>query len=148
MPHGDVETYHSEGHWKNRIEGEQDLPGTYETKDEAVRAGREAAKANKVEHIIRNLDGRIGERDSWGVWLKCPRVQMGHFGRIAEESVPSVCPRAAPTSPAHPRAHTYAHIVAQHPHVGPLTQKSLQPTGESWRFSRSRCVQRPTSRRT
>lgn len=66
MPTGDVETYHADGAWNNRIEGIKDLPETYETRAEAVEAGRDLARANKVEHIIHNLDGQIGERNTYG----------------------------------------------------------------------------------
>lgn len=66
MPHGDVETYHSNGSWHNRIEGQQDLPGEYATKHEAVAAGRDHARELKVEHIVRDLDGRIGDRSTYG----------------------------------------------------------------------------------
>jgi hypothetical protein len=36
------------------------------TKDDAVAAGREEATADQVEHIIKNQNGRIGERNSYG----------------------------------------------------------------------------------
>jgi hypothetical protein len=66
MPAGDVETYHADGKWKNRIEALDDLPGQHDTKAEAVRVGRDEARERKVEHIIRNLDGTIGERNTYG----------------------------------------------------------------------------------
>ena len=67
MPAGDVETYHSaEGKWHNRIEALEELPGVYDRKEDAVREGRAGARQRKVEHIIRNLDGTIGERNSYG----------------------------------------------------------------------------------
>ena len=66
MPEGDIETYHADGKWRNRVEAHEDLPGEHERKEDAVRAGREEAKSNRVEHIIRNLDGTIGERNSYG----------------------------------------------------------------------------------
>jgi hypothetical protein len=66
MPEGDVETYHSEGKWRNRIEGLQDLPGEHETRDAAVEVGRAEAAERKVEHIVRKLDGTVGERSSHG----------------------------------------------------------------------------------
>lgn len=66
MPAGDVETYHSDGKWRNRIEATAELPGEHDTKDEAVRAGRDEARQRTAEHIIRNLDGTIGERSSHG----------------------------------------------------------------------------------
>jgi hypothetical protein len=66
MPAGDVETYHADGKWKNRSEALDDLPGEHDTKAEAVRVGRDEARERKVEHIIRNLDGTIGERNTYG----------------------------------------------------------------------------------
>jgi uncharacterized protein DUF2188 len=64
MPAGDVETYHAAGKWKNRIEALDDLPGEHDTNAEAVRVGREEPRERKVEHLIRNLDGTIGERNT------------------------------------------------------------------------------------
>ncbi len=66
MPEGDVETFHVDGKWKNRIEGHQTLPGDFDAKAPAVEAGREEARDRRVEHIIRKLDGTIGERNSYG----------------------------------------------------------------------------------
>jgi hypothetical protein len=66
MPEGDIETYHAFGSWRNRVEGLEELPGEYGTKDEAVRFGRDQARERKVEHIIRNLDGTISERNTYG----------------------------------------------------------------------------------
>lgn len=66
MPHGDVETYHQAGKWRNRIEGQADLPGEFDTRQEAVAEGRDEARERKVEHIVHNLDGTIGEKDSYG----------------------------------------------------------------------------------
>ena len=66
MPEGDVETYHSDGKWRNRIQGHQDLPGDYDTREDAVRAGRREAEDRNVEHIVRKMDGTIGERSSHG----------------------------------------------------------------------------------
>jgi hypothetical protein len=66
MPEGDVETYHADGKWRNRIEGLAGLPGAYDTREAAVEAGREEARDRKVEHIVRKKDGTIGERSSYG----------------------------------------------------------------------------------
>ena len=66
MPAGDVETYHANGKWRNRIEATKDLPGEHDRKEDAVREGRDEARERKVEHIIRNLDGTIGERNTYG----------------------------------------------------------------------------------
>jgi hypothetical protein len=66
MPKGDVETFHEGGAWHNRVEGTRDVLGTFRTKEEAQAAGRQYALAHKVEHFIRNLNGRIGERNTYG----------------------------------------------------------------------------------
>ena len=66
MPSGDVETYHENGHWKNRIEGDGVEVGTYESRDIAVSEGRNLAGVRGVEHIIRREDGTIGEQNSYG----------------------------------------------------------------------------------
>ena len=66
MPSGDVETYHEGGHWKNRIEGQEGEVGTYRDRDDAISEGRNLARVRQVEHIIRRVDGTIGERNSYG----------------------------------------------------------------------------------
>ena len=67
MAQGDIETYCEDGVWKNKREGSARAFGAgYATKDEASTAGRDAAKADKVEHVIRNQDGVIGAKNSYG----------------------------------------------------------------------------------
>ena len=66
MPEGDIETYHADGKWRNRVEKLKELPGEFDRKDDAVKEGREEARGGRVEHIVRNLDGTIGERNSYG----------------------------------------------------------------------------------
>jgi Uncharacterized protein conserved in bacteria (DUF2188) len=66
MPEGDIETYHADGKWRNRVEAHGELPGEHDRKEDAVKEGRERARDARVEHIIRNLDGTIGERNTYG----------------------------------------------------------------------------------
>mgnify|MGYP001807404453 CR=1 FL=1 len=66
MPAGDVETFHQDGKWHNRIEGEKSTTGPYATKAEAVEAGRDQARRVQREHIIKNENGQIAERNSYG----------------------------------------------------------------------------------
>lgn len=66
MPHGDIETFHQDGKWHNRVEGTSETFGSHDHKDDAVNEGRDRACDAKVEHIIRNLDGTIGERSTYG----------------------------------------------------------------------------------
>lgn len=66
MAQGDIETYSEDGVWKNRREGTDRAFSTGGTKDEAIAEGREAAKRDKVEHVIKNQDGQIGSKNSYG----------------------------------------------------------------------------------
>lgn len=66
MPAGDVETVYDDGQWTNQIQGEGPSHHLFETKDAAVAEGRRLAKAAEVEHIIKNQDGTIAERSSYG----------------------------------------------------------------------------------
>jgi hypothetical protein len=64
---GDIETYYEDGQWKNKREGTTRAFGAgYSTKDEAAAVGRDAAQADKVEHVIKNQDGQIGSKNSYG----------------------------------------------------------------------------------
>jgi len=62
MPKGDTETFH--GRWHKR--GEGGLLSSHDDKREAEDAGRRAAHERQVEHIIKKLDGSIGEKNSYG----------------------------------------------------------------------------------
>ncbi len=66
MPHGDVETVHANGAWHNVIEGTDQVSEAFATKEEAAAEGRAMAQDLKVEHIVKNLDGTIAERNSYG----------------------------------------------------------------------------------
>jgi hypothetical protein len=66
MPEGDVVTYPVDGRWRNRIEGNRGFLDEFVTKEKAMRAGRDHALELEVEHIVRNLDGTISERSSYG----------------------------------------------------------------------------------
>ncbi|WP_218920362.1 DUF2188 domain-containing protein [Lentzea guizhouensis] len=62
---GDVETYYENGTWKNKVEGNSQASSTHDTKAEATAKGREMAKERGVEHIIRNQDGTISEKNTY-----------------------------------------------------------------------------------
>lgn len=54
MAAGDIETFHRNGIWFNRIEGEsQTLGSSFLSEAEAVKVGRSAAVARQVEHTVR-----------------------------------------------------------------------------------------------
>ena len=68
MPHGDVETFYdsSSNSWTNQVEGQGPTGEFFETKPPAVEAGRDLARDLRAEHIIKNQDGTIAERSSYG----------------------------------------------------------------------------------
>lgn len=50
--------------WINQADGR--ILSQHRTKREAVAAGRDAARAQQVEHTIHRKDGRIGQKNSYG----------------------------------------------------------------------------------
>ena len=60
-----VHTVHKDGLWINEVQGEP-VDGGFLRKEDAVRAGRDAAIARGAEHSVHNLDGTIGEKNSYG----------------------------------------------------------------------------------
>jgi hypothetical protein len=66
MTKGDVHTVPRDGSWANTIEGDERSHGSHDTKDAAVREGRELARQRQVEHVIHGQDGQIAERNSYG----------------------------------------------------------------------------------
>jgi hypothetical protein len=66
MPEGDIQTFYEDGQWHSRVEGQEGLLRSYEDKEAAVAHGARVARDRKVEHIIKELDGTIGERNNYG----------------------------------------------------------------------------------
>ncbi|WP_422648794.1 DUF2188 domain-containing protein [Cupriavidus sp. H18C1] len=54
------------GKWAVRIEDTDGTGPTYDTQQEAIASGTEAAQQAKVELIVHGRDGRICERNSFG----------------------------------------------------------------------------------
>jgi hypothetical protein len=65
MAKGDIETYHEDGQWKNRREGSSRAFSVGDTKAEAQADGRAAATKDGVEHVIKNMDGKIAEKNTY-----------------------------------------------------------------------------------
>ncbi len=63
---GDIETYFENDKWKNKVEGSTRAASVHDTKAEAVEKGQGMARERKVEHFIRNMDGQISERSTYG----------------------------------------------------------------------------------
>lgn len=66
MAQGDVSTYNEGGEWKSKVEGSGRAAHVGGTKAEQQAIGRDMAKARGVEHVIKNLDGTIGQKNSYG----------------------------------------------------------------------------------
>lgn len=66
MAKGDISTYNEDGTWKSKVEGSSRAAHTGGTKAEQQAVGRDMARARNVEHTIRNLNGKIGEKNSYG----------------------------------------------------------------------------------
>ena len=66
MAKASIETYHEDGQWKSRRQGSGQAFAVGGTKNEQIAQGREAAQRDGVEHSIKNLDGTIAEKNSYG----------------------------------------------------------------------------------
>lgn len=66
MAEGDVHTEPHKDGWANKIEGNQRVSSTHETKIAAQKRGRDMAIVRKVEHFIHDDGGEIIERNSYG----------------------------------------------------------------------------------
>jgi hypothetical protein len=65
MADGDIETYYEDGTWKNKVEGNQRASNTGETKAEVQADGRQMAIDRGVEHVIKNKDGQIAQKNTY-----------------------------------------------------------------------------------
>jgi Uncharacterized protein conserved in bacteria (DUF2188) len=62
-----IHTVKKDGAWQNVTEGStRRIGSTYATKAEAQAAGRDRARRDRSEHIIHNVNGTIGQRNSYG----------------------------------------------------------------------------------
>lgn len=60
----DVHTVPNGTNWANKVNGQ--VVSTHRLKEPAVAAGRRVALQNEAEHLIHNLNGQIGRRNSYG----------------------------------------------------------------------------------
>jgi hypothetical protein len=82
-----VHTVHVDGRWQNTVEGESSpMPGTYDTREEAVAAGRTEAQRRGTDHVIHRKDGRLDERNSYGDDPSIGRAESGaHMANTPQE---------------------------------------------------------------
>ena len=63
MTTGAIETFFQAGRWRNRVHTVHVLPQQYDTLEEAAAAGRRLAWTAGVDHVVRDTDGSIIERE-------------------------------------------------------------------------------------
>lgn len=72
---GDVETFHENGLWKNKIDGHRRASNTFKDRALAVKTGRHMAKARRVAHRVRDELGSLVSHDDYGQSHKGVRVE-------------------------------------------------------------------------
>ena len=65
MPQGDIETVFVDGRWHNAVTGTDQVSEPFATQEEAAAEGREMARELGVEHVVKEVDGVIGEREDF-----------------------------------------------------------------------------------
>ncbi len=65
MAKGDIHTVHRDGRWLNEVEGGQRASNSAATKAAAQAIGRDMARERGVEHLIHNMNGQIGARNTY-----------------------------------------------------------------------------------
>ncbi|MEC5200379.1 hypothetical protein RCH21_002625 [Arthrobacter sp. PL16] len=66
MAKGDISTYNEDGAWKSKVEGSSRAAHSGGSKAEQQSVGRDMARDRGVEHTIRNINGQIGAKNSYG----------------------------------------------------------------------------------
>jgi hypothetical protein len=66
MAKGDVEVHPQGNSWAVKVEGDSSPRSTHARKSDAVDSGQALAKSLQVEFVVKNQDGRIAEKDSYG----------------------------------------------------------------------------------
>ena len=66
MANGGVETYYEGGEWKSKVQGSSRAAHVGGNKAEQTAIGRQMAKDRGAEHTIKNMDGKIGRKNSYG----------------------------------------------------------------------------------
>lgn len=61
-----IHTVHRLGGWGNLKAGATKVPKIYPTRAEAQAAGRKTAINQHAEHVVHNLNGQIGSKNSYG----------------------------------------------------------------------------------
>lgn len=70
-------TYYEDGQWKLKVDGNSRASSVGGTKAEQQAIGRQMAHDLGTEHTIKLMDGRIGEKNSYGNDPRPPRGPRG-----------------------------------------------------------------------
>jgi hypothetical protein len=62
---GDVETFHQDGAWRNRVEGSGTTALSFPSRAEAAEVGRAEAEETHTTHVVRDENGREVARTSF-----------------------------------------------------------------------------------
>ena len=73
MARNQIHTVRRPGGWGNKSAGASKVAKVYRTKAAAQAAGRKTAINQKAEHVIHNMNGKIGSRNSYGNDPHLPR---------------------------------------------------------------------------
>ena len=73
MAQGWIHTIHSDGAWINEVEGSGPIGRRYDSRQDAVPAGRRHAMAERTDHLIHDLDGTVAEQNSYATGSASPR---------------------------------------------------------------------------
>lgn len=65
MAKGDIHTVPHNGGWANKVEGNDRVSNTADTKADSQATGRDMAIDRGQEHFVHNQDGKIGERNTY-----------------------------------------------------------------------------------
>ena len=61
-----IDVFHQGDQWKVKQQGNQRASSVHDRKSDAVAAARDMARDRGAELTIKNMDGRIGAKDSYG----------------------------------------------------------------------------------
>lgn len=67
MPADNIETFHTDGTWRNRV---WILSEPFASRDEAIESARELARARQIDHVVRNPDGSEDPLSGWSPSLE------------------------------------------------------------------------------
>ena len=62
MPADNIETFPTDGKWRNRV---WILSESFDSREEAIESARELARARQIDHVVRHPDGSEDRASGW-----------------------------------------------------------------------------------